>query len=151
MGSECFALFIDESGTGSKSKSKTNFWVSVGVFARIADHKALEADLLALRKKCMRLHNKEMKGADLSPNHFNPGITKFTVAQDLGDLIKKYHLVVFVTAANMSPKLADQTKFTPSNDKAGLQAKDIARELLLERLSIMLNYKHVNSDNNLLI
>lgn len=151
MGCECFALFIDESGTGSKSKSKTNFWVSVGVLAKIADHKSIEADLLTLRKKCMRLHNKEMKGVDLSPNHFNPGITKSSVAQDLGDLIKKYDLSVFVTAANMSPKLARQTKFTPSNEKTGLQAKDIARELLLERLSIMLNYKRKDSDLNLLI
>jgi len=151
MDSECFAMFIDESGTGSKSKSKTNFWVSVGVLAKIADHEPLEADLLALRKKCMRLHNKEMKGVDLSPNHFNPGITKSSVAQDLGELIRKYHLAIFVTASNMSPKLARQTKFTPSNEKTGLQAKDIARELLLERLSIMLNYKRANTDLNLLI
>ena len=92
-----------------------------------------------------------MKGTDLSANHFNPGITKDSVAKDLGELIKKHKLTIFVTAANMSPDLANQTKFTPSNEKRGLQAKDIARELLLERFSIMLNYQYASTNKNMLI
>lgn len=151
MGSECFALFMDESGTGSKNKSKTNYWVSVGVLARISEHDAIAADLFSLKKKCMRLYNKEMKGTDLSPNHFNPGITKASVAKDLSELIKKYKFSIFVTAANMSPDLIHQTKFTASTEKRGLQAKDIARELLLERFSIMLNYQHSSTNKNMLI
>ena len=51
----------------------------------------------------------------------------------------------------MSDRLSLQTKFTPSNEKHGLQAKDIARELLLERFSIKLNYEGGWDKINLLI
>ena len=145
MSEDCFAVFIDESGTGSKCRGKANYWVSVGVLANIDDHNSITADLLELKKKTMRLYNKEMKGTDRSANHMNPGVTKENVAERLSELIKKHKLEITVTATNMSPRLnALISKFTPSNEKKGLQAKDVSRELLLERISMMAeNTSHV--------
>lgn len=145
-------VFMDESGSGSKGQSKVNYWVTVGVFSNLDNHQRITEELQSIRKKNMRLYNKELKGTDISRNHLNPGINKMTVAKDLSDLIMKYKLSVFVTASNMSPSIKRlESKFTASNVKNGLQAKDIARELLLERISIFLNYKRTKDMLNLLI
>gem|GEM_PF-1974747 len=149
--SDCLVFFMDESGSGSNSDSKTNCWVSVGVLARLADHKALTEDLYEMRRRCMRLYNKEMKGVDLSPNHLNLGVTIDDVARDLAALIRKYGLTVIVTGANKSPMLDRQTKFVPSNEKKGLQAKDVARELMLERLSLRFDHDSTGSCQGLLV
>jgi len=100
----------------------------------------------------MRLYNRELKGTDISRNHLNPGVDKMSVAKDISDLILRYNMIVFVTASNMSPAIKRlEKKFTASNVKNGLQAKDIARELLLERISISLNYKRTKDMLNLLV
>ena len=125
MSEDCFAVFMDESGLGSKRKGKANYWVSVGVMAGINDHYSITQDIHDLKKKSMRLYNKEMKGTDLSANHLNAGITKETVAKDLAEIIKNHGLRIVVTATNMSPKLESLTIFTPSNEKRGLQAAEI--------------------------
>lgn len=146
------AVFMDESGSGSKSLSKVNYWVSVGVMINLDHHKEISESLNNIKKKDMRLYNKELKGTDISKNHLNEGISKMTVAEDISSLIKGYNLTVFVTASNMSPAIkAMEGKFTASNTKNGLQAKDIARELLLERISITLNYRSDVKMQNLLI
>ncbi len=145
-------VFMDESGSGSKGLSKVNFWVTVGVLSNIDNHQAVAEDLNLIRKKNMRLYNKELKGTDISRNHLNPGIDKMIVAKDISELISKYNMSVFVTASNMAPSIKKlESKFTASNVKNGLQAKDIARELLLERISIFLNYKRTKDMLNLLV
>lgn len=145
-------VFMDESGSGSKGLSKVNFWVTVGVLSNLDNHQAVTEDLNSIRKKNMRLYNKELKGTDISRNHLNPGIDKMTVAKDISDLISKYNMSVFVTASNMAPSIKKlESKFTASNTKNGLQAKDVARELLLERISIFLNYKRTKDMLNLLV
>lgn len=151
MSEDCFAVFMDESGLGSKRKGKANYWVSVGVMAGINDHYSITQDIHDLKKKSMRLYNKEMKGTDLSANHLNAGITKETVAKDLAEIIKNHGLRIVVTATNMSPKLESLTIFTPSNEKRGLQAKDVARELLLERISMMAESSHDIGKTQLMI
>ena len=145
-------LFMDESGSGSKGPSKVNFWVTVGVLSNLDKHQAITEDLNSIRKKNMRLYNRELKGTDISKNHLNPGIDKMIVAKDISDLVTKYDMHIFVTASNMATSIKRlENKFTASNVKNGLQAQDIARELLLERLSIFLNYKRTKSMLNLLV
>lgn len=115
---------MDESGLGSKNAdNKSNFWVSVGVSAKLDDHKAITEDLKSMRKKCMRLYDKELKGTDISPNHLNPGITKEVVAEEISAIIKKYQLVVWVTSVRMTDIVSNSSKFTASSEKHGLQAK----------------------------
>ncbi len=151
MSKGCFVVFMDESGTGSKHRGKANYWVSVGVLANIDDHQSITEDLQVIKKKAMRLYNKEFKGTDLSPNHMNPGVTKISVAEDLANLIKKHKLKIVVTASNMSPMLNSYSTFTPSNEKRGLQAKDVARELLVERISMMVESSQNVGDVQLIV
>lgn len=76
-----------------------------------------------------------MKGADLSANHMNPGITKQNVAEELGAIIRRNGLKVIVTACNYSYKLNTLNNYVPSNDSKGLHPKDVAREMLMEKAS----------------
>ena len=109
-------VFMDESGSGSKSHSKVNFWVTVGVLSNIDNHRAITEELSSIRKKNMRLYNKELKGSDISKNHLNPGINKYTVAQDISELISRYNMSVFVTASNMASSIKKlESKFIASN------------------------------------
>ena len=89
-------IFMDESGSGSKGPSKVNFWVTVGVLSNLDNHQAVTEDLNSIRKKDMRLYNKEFKGSEISRNHLNPGIDKMAVAKDISDLVSKYNMSVFV-------------------------------------------------------
>lgn len=133
---ECYkTIFIDESGIGSKNiNSKTNAWVTVGVCSKFEDHLNITTSLNELKTKCMRTYNKELKGTDISRNHLNPGITKQNVAEGIAKIIDDYDLKVWVTVMEWEEDMSNMP-FVPSNPKKGLQAKDIAREMLLERIS----------------
>jgi len=130
---KCSTVFIDESGAGAHKESKDNFWVSAGVCANFEDHDKITESLFEMKKRCMRLYNQELKGGSTSKSNLNPEITKETVAEELGRIVSKYGMKVWVVATRYSHKIPT-SNFIPSNGKV-VQAKDVSRELLLERLS----------------
>jgi len=130
---ECNTVYIDESGEGTNKRKKNNFWVSTGVCVKSEDHDKIADSLLGMKKKCLRLYNQELKGNYTSKSRLNCGVTKEDVAMELSELISKHGLKVWVASTKYSEKILT-SKFIPSNGKH-IKAKDVSRELLLERVS----------------
>lgn len=128
------SIFIDESGTGSMRQNKNNLWTSAGICVDSAQHDDLSERFYDMKKECMRHYEEEMKGIKISKNHLNTGITADDVGRHVADIIKEFGLNVWVTATRWSPNLPTG-KFIASNTSKGVLPKDIARELLMERIS----------------
>jgi len=139
---DCSTVFIDESGAGASKASKDNFWISVGVCAKFRDHENIAQSLFEAKERCLRLYNQELKGGSTSKSNLNPGVTKEDIAKEMGVIIKKYRLVVWVVSTKYTPHIPS-SNFIPSNGKV-VQAKDVSRELLLERIS---GYVEQNRNN----
>jgi len=135
---DCNTVFIDESGAGANKRSKDNFWVSAGVCAKFEDHDEITESLFEMKKKCLRLYNQELKGGATSKSNLNPDITKEDVAKELGNIISKHGLKVWVISTRYSDRIQN-SNFIPSNGKV-VMAKDVSRGLLLERLSGYVEY-----------
>lgn len=144
----CNTVFIDESGEGTDKKRMDNFWVSAGVCARFEDHDNITESLCEMKKKCLRLYNQELKGSSTSPSRLNKGVTKEDVAREIGEVISKNGLRVWVTSTRYSNRIPI-SNFIPSNKK-NIQAKDVSRELLMERISGYAEYYGKNEKYQLI-
>jgi len=129
----CGVVFMDESGAGAGKSNKDNFWVSAAVCTKFEDHDKIADSVYETKKKCLRLYNQELKGSSTAKSNLNPGITKEDVAEEIGKIIHKYRLKVWVVSVRYSEKIP-VSNFVASNGKT-IQAKDVSRELLMERLS----------------
>jgi len=107
-------VFIDESGTGADRRSKDNYWVSAGVCAKFEDHDEITESLFGMKKKCLRLYNQELKGGSTAKSNLNPGITKEIVAEELGRIVSKHELKVWVVATKYSVISRSQISFRPT-------------------------------------
>ena len=147
-----WTLYMDESGSGSqKVDTKKNLWVSVGIAAKLDDHDAIAEDVAKLRKKVLRRSNIEFKANDLTPKRMNDGITYDDVASGVAEILKKYSMKTWVMVVPFNLHIINMSMFTPSNAKSGLQAKDVAREMLLERVSMDVDRVHTVEDKFMII
>jgi hypothetical protein len=138
VASICKIIFIDESGTGSNKQDKNSLWVTAGILSMIDAHGTLTEDFLKMKERLMRNPSEEFKGS-IVPKHLLEGKTETDVASEISILMRKYGMTAWITATNKNYAQRKVGTFVPSNPKNGLQAKDIARELLLERVSGYVN------------
>lgn len=134
MGVTCEMVFIDESGAGTIKQDKNSLWVTAGVLSRLDTHGTLTADFQEMKNRLMRNPMEEFKGS-VVPKHLLEGKTAEDVAIEISELMKKYDMCAWITGTNRDFAQSCKKYFIPSNIKKGIQAKDVARELLLERVS----------------
>jgi len=146
----CEMIFIDESGRGTQCKDKQMFWVTVGVRTRLDDHENITHDLDDLKEKCLKIRQKELKGAKLSKCTLKDGKTLVDIACGLAEIIQKYGITVWVMSTKKINN-ADKQRFMPSNKNGIVEAKDVSRELLLERISGYADIYHDNHSRYLMI
>lgn len=146
----CEMIFIDESGRGTQCKDKQMFWVTVGVRTRLDDHENITHDLDDLKEKCLKIRQKELKGAKLSKCTLKDGKTLVDIACGLAEIIQKYGITVWVMSTKKINN-ADKQRFIPSNKNGIVEAKDVSRELLLERISGYADIYHDNHSRYLMI
>jgi len=127
-------VFIDESGAGTIKQDKNSLWITAGVLSSLDAHGTLTRDFQEMKDNLMRNPSEELKGSIVS-RHLLEGKTAADVAIGVSELMRRYDMGAWITGANRDYAQSDRGRFTPSNAKKGLQAKDIARELLLERIS----------------
>ena len=97
-------------------------------------HGTLTTDFQEMKNRLMRNPQEELKGG-IVPKHLLEGKTAEDVAIEIADIMKKYNMNAWITGTNRDFAKNTNRYFVPSNKKSGLQAKDVARELLLERIS----------------
>jgi hypothetical protein len=78
--------------------------------------------------------SEELKGVNI-PKYLIPGVFSETVAIEISKVIEKHDLKIWITGTKKQSVEKYSSTFIPSNPKGKLQAKDITRELLLERIS----------------
>ncbi|MGE0015219.1 MAG: DUF3800 domain-containing protein [Candidatus Methanomethylophilaceae archaeon] len=142
MNSTCKIIFIDESGAGTIKLNKNSLWVTAGILSMLDTHGTLTEDFQKMKEILMRNPSEEFKGS-IVPKHLLEGKTENDVATEISNLMRKYEMTAWITATDRNYAQGSVGTFVPSNPKKGLQAKDIARELLLERVS-----GYVNIQNN---
>ena len=127
-------IFIDESGAGTIKQDKNSLWVTAGILSRLDMHGTLTTDFQEMKNRLMRNPSEEFKGS-IVPKHLLQNKTAEDVAFEISELMKKYDMTAWITGTNRMFAQNSGGCFVPSNEKRGLQAKDVARELLLERIS----------------
>ncbi|MGE4212299.1 MAG: DUF3800 domain-containing protein [Candidatus Methanomethylophilaceae archaeon] len=143
MNLTCKIIFIDESGAGTIKLNKNSLWVTAGILSTLYTHGTLTDDFQKMKEKLMRNPLEEFKGSTV-PKHLLDGKTEGDVAIEISNLMRKYDMTAWITATDRSYAQGSVRAFVPSNPK-GLQAKDITRELLLERVS---GYVNLHSDDS---
>lgn len=142
-------IFIDESGEGSPHNNKGNVWVSVGICADMSTHDELSIQFQSLKRDCMRMYEKkELKGSGVSGNKLKDGVTADDIARRIAESIDEFNLKVWITSTCNNPE-TPTSMFIPSNPSKGVLPKDIARELLMERISGYAN--HMGDDRYIII
>jgi hypothetical protein len=127
-------VFIDESGAGTIKQDKNSLWITAGVLSMLDVHGTLTTDFQEMKNRLMRNPKEELKGSTV-PKHLIDRKSADDVAKEVSDLMKKYGMIAWITGTDRNYAQKQSGCFIPSNAKKGLQAKDIARELLLERIS----------------
>lgn len=107
----------------------------MGICVDLDSHDELSIKFSKMKEECLRLYRKvEMKGSMISKNHLREGVSVEDVGMRIADIITEFDLKIWITATRGDPGISTKL-FVPSNRSKGVLPKDIARELLLERIS----------------
>jgi len=138
------AIYIDESGNAANSNDIARYWVTAA-FAVDFEHK----DLLDQGIRDILVNNfdstiTELKGHGI-PRDLKLGKTSTDVAQDLADLWDQINANAWVVGTSYGVNVP------PGVYGKKIKAKDIARQLMLERLNGFLDSGHLAPGHCLLI
>lgn len=138
------AVFIDESGNGSPVNSAERLWFTAAVALPFAHLTQLRADLNRIRTAHFRSSVDEIKGTAM-PHHLRPGSTIDGVSNLLLATIQQIGAHVWVTGTQSGVNPLPQLAVSPQ------RPKDIARQLVLERINGFLNTGRYAPDEFLIV
>jgi hypothetical protein len=128
MASITHAVFIDESGNGSPGFSVQRLWITAAVAIPLEMREKMDEGIARVVASHFRPWMKELKGSDL-PRGLRIGSSIEEVALEVVDLMRRVEARVWITVcqggASPPPSLQIQSPLP----------KDIARQLMLERVS----------------
>jgi hypothetical protein len=133
-------VYLDEAGKGADFQGLNRLWVAAAVCIPVAHHPVLDASLRGLRASHFHSGVEEVKGSAI-PRHLLRKSTSSDVARDLGLLLDAVEAWVWVAAAGHGA-----TAPSSLGPPEGFQAKDIARHLLLGRVSAALGAAGLPAD-----
>lgn len=138
-------VFIDESGLSLPGRSIQSLWVSAAVAFPFERNRDLDRALRAERAVCFRSRVKEFKGHWVKSSELRSGITADEVGRRVADVFRRFdgHAWLTVTKAGC-PVPPGFTAPSPST-------KEIARQLLLERVNGLLRTGRYAPANWLLV
>lgn len=131
-------LFIDESGNAQTGRSVLSLWVSAGMAVPFERARDLDAQMNAFRSRNFRSRIREVKGSYL-PHELRHGRSLTDVAQDLSRLLSEFDTHNWVVAVRR-PDFED-----------GPYTKNMARQLLLERVNGFLNIGNYEPEHWLVV
>lgn len=138
-------VYIDESGSGSpKQTDINNIWVSAAISVCFEDKVALDEGIQKILDDFFRSDVDELKGTYM-PNRLLQDKTVDDVVSSFHDLISSLSANIWV-AGTFGGSIAP-----PGFDVQTPHAKEIARQLLLERINGYLNAGYEPDDHFLLI
>ncbi len=138
-------VFLDESGLSRWGNSIQSLWVSAAIAIPFERSRELDADVAAVRRASFRARVKELKGHLTKRSELLSGVTPADVAQRAAALVSKFGAHAWVTATRLGcPRPPGFTSSSP-------QAKEVARQLLLERVNGMLATGRYAPENWLMV
>jgi len=138
------AIYIDESGNGAPTADIHRFWVSVGVSVAFDRTRTLDDGIRTVVSKHFSPYIKELKGSAVT-KYLRIGASVLDVAEDVGNILDDVGAHCWAVASSHG-----------SNPPVNLhlphpRAKDIARQLLLERINGLLIAGYHHPDHSLIV
>lgn len=138
-------VYIDESGSGSPKQVDINrIWVSAAISVSFDDKVALDKGIKKILEDFFRSKIVELKGTNM-PNELLRGKT-------IDDVVSSFHTLISSLSANIWVAGTFGGRLPPPGFKVQTpHAKEIARQMLLERINDYLNAGYEPKDHFLLI